>query len=166
MHITILRPTDYGGLPAPGNCKMCGSVSKESYLDTGIQEQGYGAVLYCNECFADLSGHFGFISPGKALELKKEVEKQYFINVDLLNRVKNLTGAIDGLVHAGYNPDSIDFIELDLAYLSKLVTPDTPNGEGKLGEGEGETPKSLFDDDLAGLRPSVSSSKSFSLFDE
>lgn len=164
--LAILRPTDYGGLPAPGKCKLCGSVSKELYLDTGSHEEFYGAVLYCVQCMAHMASLLGFISGDKANELKLQAELGHILNTQLLAVVDKLQGAINALVSAGYNSDSSLKYEPDLDHLNSLVIPESPSGESDLGEGEGTVTQSGDDFVLAGLPTNDSRQQSLRLFDE
>lgn len=162
MQLSILSPRDYGGLPVPGKCKRCGSVDMDRlYLDTGVQEEFYGAVLFCNLCFSEMAALFGFISSEKANELKTKVEEYYFVNRNLHEKMEGLKGAINGLVNAGYRDDSIDVIKLDLPHLNSLVTPESPVREETVGDGERTTPKSFNVEDVAGISATGSGQQSF-----
>lgn len=130
-----MRPTDPGGLPLPGTCKSCGSATKKEYLDTGTQENEYGAILYCIECLTHYVSLFGFLPPENVSEIKRLAEEQFLLNVALNVQREKLIGAIDGLVRSGYRNDSIDFIELDLVHLDSLVNCDPREREEPVDSG-------------------------------
>ena len=157
-------------LPLPGTCKACGSSTKEIYLDTGTQEEFYGAILYCHECVGYFASLFGFIHPDKALELRTIVEKSYADNVILSERNKQLLGAIDDLVRSGYDGSAINFEQLDLAHLSEITKSEpveiitiSREGEDSVDEGESESDESGSIERLSDL-PESEPDKPFSLF--
>jgi len=157
---SVISPTEPGGLPLPGICKSCGSSTKEKYLDTGTQENDYGAILFCFECVNHFASLFDFLNPEKVGELRRMAETQYLQNLALNDRVDKLTGAIDDLVRAGYN-GGIDFVELDLVHLGEVATP-TPRETAELVEsGESATVES---DSSEGPDSLPSTGKQFSLF--
>jgi hypothetical protein len=162
MEFSIVTPQM--GLPLPGACRVCGAVDRERYLDTGYQEEYYGAVLYCNECINHFATMFGYITEDNAHQLRSKVEEYFLQNVELSNRVKLLTGAIDGMVRSGYPSDSVDFIELDLVSLSSLTTPRSQRTESESGEGDREINESSDDKGMDLLPANVSQQQPFDLF--
>lgn len=140
---SIMKPTNPGGLPAPGICKSCGSSTKESYLDTGTQENDYGAILYCDECVNHFATMFGYISVEKAEEIKSLAEKQFLQNVSLHEENRSLKGAIHDLVTSGGFTTSPPIVELDLATLDSLVAGTSQRGEEPVGSGESDDAESL-----------------------
>lgn len=160
--LSIVNPRE-NVLPLPAHCKVCGSATKEEYLDFGVQENDYGAILICNECIHHVAIMFGYISKLHALELKNEVEKFYINNIDLTEKNRALKGAIDGMVRAGFDASALNFLELDLVHLDTLCSPEPRERESHLVTGETESDEPSNSEGSTDL-PEFESSKPFTLF--
>lgn len=158
---SVIELAGSGGLPLPGICKSCGSSTKEKYLDTGTQENDYGAILFCVECVNHFASLFGYLNPSKIEELRRLAETQYLLNLSLQDRVEKLTGAIDGLVRSGYSSD-IDFVELDLVYLNEICAQPAQPATIVVESGEESTPEPNPSEGFDSL---PSTGKPFSLFE-
>lgn len=159
MEISVITPGE--GLPSPGKCKLCGSVQKNSYVHTGYYEDRYGAVLYCEECVIYIASFVGCLGPNQRDKIVEEARKHYVEKMDLLEKVVNLEGAINGMVAAGFSPSDNSVSELDMAVLQQEPDTRQPGTEDELGEGEGEITEQNDDEGMAELRSDELISKSF-----
>ena len=162
MAFSIVSPTEPGGLPLPGICKSCGSATKEKYLDTGTQENDYGAIMYCFECINHIASLFDFLHPDKVKELRRMAETQYMLAITLRDRNEQLTGVIDDLVRSGYRNDSIDFVELDMVHLDEIAHPDPPKPTESM---ESRTSDVIEQSDVEGSDSIPTNGKEFVLFE-
>lgn len=81
----------------PASCKICGGADKEWYLDTGTQEEYYGAVVYCNECVAHIAEVCGFLPPQRLKLLEREIDDLRNENYELKTRLDGYRSIQDGL---------------------------------------------------------------------
>lgn len=136
----------------PGCCRLCGSSSKLPLLDINYSEEFHGAIYYCKECTFNMASLFGFITPEVADTLKVTIEDLVIQNEQLINKVRELEGAIRGMVNSGSftSADNSDSITEPIV----LETPTEPeNGSqgdsDQLGDGEGTFVESSDEQGLA-----------------
>lgn len=134
---------------APGCCKCCGSATKKFYIDTGTQEEFYGAVYYCCECIGEMANLAGFVSPIANFE-----------TLELLEGLYNERQAYQAVVK-----DFIDVARRNLDLSLIINTPDDSIlesinslkqklsvGKSELGEGERTSTESSNDEGMDELR--------------
>jgi len=113
-------------LAAPHKCKSCGGVSKDWYIDTGSQEEFYGAVYYCNECFTHMANLAGFLSIEQSDKLQETLSNltDNFNNLlDAYNELRERDPREIRLGHSEFNRISTD----NLAQLRLLEGPKLSN---------------------------------------
>lgn len=152
----------------PGSCYLCGSASREAYVDTNRQVEFHGAMYLCNLCIAEMSQLLGFTTPDQAEGLRQELETT---RVDLFNAQREAAGlwkAVDGLRNAGVCPDPVAHVHPDS--VARMVVPseasaksdnsaerDAGSGTVDMGHGTGAAHESVHDENVGELRSDVSS---------
>ena len=105
----------------PGQCKGCGAADKFGYIDTGWQEEFYGAIYFCRDCVLDMASYYGAVAPEQYTRSKRELmeaqqkivwlEMQYRANIKILEGIDGLvdlrtSGGIDSLSDSSVVVDS------------------------------------------------------------
>lgn len=106
MQISVI--TDLVALPA--KCYYCGGADKSSYLDTGIQIEYYGALIFCNECFNAMAEVYGYISPHKAAAYREVIPRMEQKIQELEAQRQAMELAIEELKKAGYDNPIDEFL--------------------------------------------------------
>lgn len=57
----------------PGNCYTC-RTHEGPFIDTGIQEDMYGAIYLCLKCITEMAHEFGFTTPEESDLLKQKIK--------------------------------------------------------------------------------------------
>lgn len=148
----------------PGHCAVCGKpICDEGFVDTELQFEFFGAVIFCYECVADMAAQFGFITPDIANALKNRVDSLEHETITQREALLALEEAVDGLqraraiLSAGNSGDSAS-IESEAPSISPLAEQGpgdfmVEGADNLIADGESET-----DDTNSEQRPiSVSS---------
>lgn len=158
MEISVLE----NPVALPGKCYYCGGVSKNHYIDTGIQIEFYGALYICNECFVTLADKMGYLNKNDVKNLLDEVSQLRDHNDLLLSTVDSLQDALNSATKekvsaARVNSDfhssgRITYSDISNVEIHQQVDGGTQSTEGSLGEGEGEPPEQSDVENLARVR--------------
>lgn len=85
----------------PGKCGGCGKAKwEQGFIDTGLQFDFYGALIFCGECVLDMASKFGFITPEAADHLRSQIEALQTETVTQREALLGLEDAVDGLLRA------------------------------------------------------------------
>ncbi len=135
----------------PGSCKCCGSASKKFYIDTGTQEEFYGAVYYCNDCMGEMAELAGYVTPIANLKIVEMLEELLAEREDTLTKVEEVINAVsNGLKFDNPSVTNDHLLETVRSLKQKLS-----RGTSELGEGTGTPPESSNDEGMAELRSTV-----------
>lgn len=135
----------------PGSCRCCGSATKRLYLDTGIQEEFYGAVYYCIDCFGDMAQTMGFITPVAGIELLETLRNLYAEREAVKSVVKELSEYVDS--RFDFTRAAVYVSDSDIFDRIKDIEHQLSRRETELGEGEGAPTESFDDEGVDELRP-------------
>lgn len=133
----------------PGSCYVCGSGSRDFYIDFNTDIEFHGAFYLCSECIKHIGRLAGYLSPQESktiLQNKEVLERE---NSELREKVSNMESAIASLSSAGYDigisPDT------DSTLFASPFGKEPSGAAESLGPGEGATSESSDDEDVAGL---------------
>lgn len=86
------------GLPValPGSCYLCGSASRDQYVDLETQVEFHGAMYLCDKCITQMGDFIGMLSVKKTEELLEVVKKQAFQNELLEEERESLRKVLRG----------------------------------------------------------------------
>lgn len=142
----------------PGECRVCGSSSKEWYLDTSHSEEFYGAVVYCCDCVAHMAQVCGFITPAQKAALDAAYEAMENRLTTTQMELETLKEFKDGFINLardlGYRSAADPDAGLVAGFLETVVPrKEAIEGEGTgLGSGTGTTLESSDDEGVGELR--------------
>jgi hypothetical protein len=147
----------------PGHCFLCRSANRPWFVDTMLSvdyddqllvNEHIGAVYICSECCMALASMAKWVPPEKYTEWQEKSAELEVTNIHLKNKVGSLEDALRNLVDVGYNPSDVNTPMRSSDTLFEDTTESdeaVPVGESELGEGEGETPKSIDDEGVGEL---------------
>jgi len=82
----------------PGNCGGCGKATCPlGFIDTGLQFEYHGALIFCAECVLDMASKFGYVNMETADRLKSRVVALEEENMRQRAALLGVEEAIDGL---------------------------------------------------------------------
>jgi len=89
-------------MTAPGQCATCGSgQDKNGFVDTGLDAEFWGRIIFCYTCTREIGAVFGFIAPEDYEELDGE-RNLALLNLDQAeNRNREFEGIVRGLNNLG-----------------------------------------------------------------
>lgn len=141
----------------PGQCKGCGTGDRGPFLDTGWQEEFYGAIYFCRDCTIDMASYYDLVSPEKYASLQAELgrAKQEITKLEIKLRANSqIMEGVDGLVDLRFSDRVDSQFSADVPIDVELEATDL--GEASLAEGTGESPKPSNVKGVGDLRPSKS----------
>lgn len=153
----------------PGQCYYCGSATREWYLDTGIQMEFYGAVIFCNECMNNMMEISGYASRDTVSKLCEENREIKALKELYENKAIALEQAINALKVAGYGTNNLDIDGPSLSDYGSVLSSDSspskdiPDGERQLEFGEEGPSEQDSDEGVADLSSSDSEPNPFSI---
>lgn len=135
----------------PGSCYLCGSASREAFVDLNTSIEFHGAFYLCNICVNEMAHLLGFTNPEKTSELLARIEELESEKFELSRQNAGYERALDGLRFAG--------IDVALPVQQPVAVPvdhappaaEPSQGEDQLGSGEGTSPEPTDDPLLAGV---------------
>lgn len=87
--MTSSRFTLHENPPAlPGHCGICGSATKEQYLDLNLSFDYYGVLYFCNDCIADIARQLGYALPGEVVATNERLAEAVAENLTLKHRLR------------------------------------------------------------------------------
>jgi hypothetical protein len=103
----------------PGVCCLCGTAGGDNrkFVDFGKQLDWYGAVYFCETCFAEMSEALGFIPVAKFDELHLSYRNLVIENDRINQKFGKLLNAFRGLLDdesadiPESNSDPVDIVE-------------------------------------------------------
>lgn len=82
----------------PGKCGGCGRATDNlGFIDTGLQFDYYGALLFCSECVLTMASKFGYITTEVADKLISKVAELETETIIQRDAILKLEEALDGL---------------------------------------------------------------------
>lgn len=146
----------------PGSCFVCGSASRESYIDPNISIEFHGAIFLCNLCVAEAGRLLGFATPEDVKKIVNQNEELKTQSYKYKRQLDGLEMALNGftLARGTGGVDSIGSVDL---------SPPEPDSdqyqrEVDLGAGAGESPEPSNDEGMAEL-PNDAVPTEFEFFD-
>lgn len=140
----------------PGSCYLCGSATRERFIDMAVSVEFHGAMYLCDLCVTEMATLLGFTSQEGLEALKKQVEDLQSLLFEAQTRADGYERAARGLMDAGACPDPATHLHPDseLRRLEDRIQADGASRAGASGVagGEGTTDEPSDDDDVAGLR--------------
>ena len=107
----------------PGKCGQCGKAKDNlGFIDTGLQFDFYGALIFCSECVLDMASKFGYINMETADNLKSRVAALEEENMRQRAALLGLEEALDGLQLIR---DNLGVGIIDKSRLDTLIKPET-----------------------------------------
>ena len=139
----------------PGSCYVCGSGSRERYVDFNTDVEFHGAFYLCDVCVTECATGLGMITSEKATQIvidSKEMESK----LEKLNKeVIALREANRALATANSVVDRDSRIGGDLLSLTPITDEQPSGGKDNVGEGEGTTSESVHDEGMVELHSNV-----------
>jgi hypothetical protein len=124
----------------PGHCGGCGRAKDNlGFIDTGLQFEYFGALIFCSECVLDMASKFGYINMETADSLKSRVSELEEETMRQRAAILGLEEALDGIQTARNNLNSANTSNLTPTPVSE--TPNVPpqEKEGHNGDSISET---------------------------
>lgn len=140
----------------PGCCFICRGAQRESYIDTDVSIDMYGAYYICNMCLMEMAHMCSYISHDEYKDLRRSKDDLEHINYELIKRVGALEESLHALANAGYKytPDNgVVSVGGYSATPPEILPGITLGSAGDMEPREGESSESDDDEDLARLRP-------------
>jgi hypothetical protein len=144
----------------PGCCFICGSASREFFIDTGRTIEFHGAVYFCNECLSEIAHAAGYASPDYRKNLEIKITHMEDVIFELKTKAQGMEAALNGLVGAGFQLPSYDPSIGSIDFPAPENNDSIQRREGSLGDGEGKTSEPNNDERMAELRPNGISDES------
>lgn len=142
----------------PGTCGGCGKAKwEQGFIDTDLQFDFYGALIFCGECVLDMASKLGLISPEAAEYLQNRVNELEAEAATQRKALLLLEEALDGIQTArnllGTGPDNsgdkppAESVAEEIPSFSEIVDPNpmaetpessTPSGNSEINDNPGE----------------------------
>jgi hypothetical protein len=115
---------EFAPISTPGVCGSCGiSESKDGFVNTGLDFEFWGTLIFCRNCVSEMASIYGLISPEVAEDY--QLEKDLLIKeVEVLREaLTSSKGIIDGFSNGWLSSRANDIIS------SPVITEPKPGKE-------------------------------------
>lgn len=158
----------HGGPPAlPGCCYLCGSGSRELYVDLNRDVDYHGAMYICDLCLTQMAHMIGLEDATKSTEVQLKLlaanEKIERLQGEL-GALKDLKDVMDNIRNYAASSDDIDVSPVEPEQGNYQGEEELADGETELASGEERSPEPIDEQGMDELRTGQSSEFSFGQF--
>lgn len=83
---------------SPGVCAVCGAPKSEPhFVDTGLDYDFYGRVIFCKNCVSEMAASYDLITPDQYEEIVDASNQQFNENVELKAELERMNRVVDNL---------------------------------------------------------------------
>lgn len=116
-------------LLAPSHCYLCGTCNeKRKYVDFGMQVEFYGAVYFCNECFANAATAVDYVHVDGLNSLEEQLENLTASYCNAMAEVRVMRNVVAAILATdlGSNSDATSIADRIFSHVQSLSKENVP----------------------------------------